>query len=287
MKFGEKEIRLSQEWRDKLSGSKERRICMLPVLVDRFNVLSYSFPDPYSWRFKTAASFLDEQAELVARGTTARELNDLYWRDTLSVIEAYSVSSVWRMVDICQAAFRAVEQENIVPAGILARSAFESAVQFVQDARTISATLEGISKADMHNSIVVCEDLEKYLLRTMYASRLTGSDEIYKSTSILTTIGKISKASQDDQLQHRYEVLCELTHPNFLGRSIYLTHFEKGPRDGDEVRFISHLNGKNAGAINGGVALSIVMGDRGSSSICSSGAGYRHRHVQSLAVLIQ
>jgi hypothetical protein len=73
------------------------------------------------------------------RGGTAAEINGLYWRDTLATIEAYTVMTVWRMIDIGQSALQCVESEAVVPASILARSAFESAIQFVHDARLTMA----------------------------------------------------------------------------------------------------------------------------------------------------
>lgn len=104
-------------------------------------------------------------------------------------------------------------------------------------------------KLDLVASTVTSEDLEAFLLQTVYASRQSGADPIYKSKNILTVIEKVAKAAKDDPIASEYEVLCELTHPNFLGRSNYLVGIEPKARLGDEVRLISHRSGLNSDAV--------------------------------------
>lgn len=228
---------------------KTLQIGRLPAAVGALNAIADGLPDPYHWRYKTADAFTEEAQTLFAGGGSPAELNGLYWRDTLATIEAYTVMAVWRMVDIARGAFALLESEAFVPAGILARSAFESAIQFVHDARTISPTLDELMKLDLMTTVVESETLEAFLLQTVYASRQSGADSIYKSKNILTVIEKIGKVAKDDPIAVEYEVLCELTHPNFLGRSNYLVGIEPGTRSGDELRLISHQNGLNADEI--------------------------------------
>ncbi|MBB3545488.1 hypothetical protein FHT97_006259 [Rhizobium sp. BK399] len=210
------------------------------------NAIADTLPDTYHWRYKTAEAFMEEANALAQKRGGARDLNRLYWRDTLATIEAYTVMAAWRMVDIGGAAFTLLGGEHYIPAGILARSALESAIQFVHDARTISHTLDELGKLDLTTTGVQSEALEAFLLQSVYASRQSGADEIYKSKNILTVIEKIAKVAKDDPIAAEYEILCELTHPNFLGRSNYLVGVEAGARPGDETRLISHQNGLNS-----------------------------------------
>lgn len=251
MKSGQSKIKISLQLHAALSTSDEFMLRRLPTAIDDINMIAKSLPDPYHWHFKTADAFHAEVAELASlkRTNDIKDLNALYWRDTIANIEAYTVTAVWRMIDICQAAFRSLDEDNIVPASILARSAFESAIQFVNDARTISSTLDDACKTDLYNHLVTSKELEHFLLKTVFSSRSAGSEEIYKSTNILTVIDKIAKLAKDDSIKTQYELLCELTHPNFLGRSVYLVGREKGVREGDEVRIVSHENGVNSEAI--------------------------------------
>ncbi|MFL0690721.1 MAG: hypothetical protein ACJLUP_00855 [Agrobacterium tumefaciens] len=228
---------------------KAVRISRLPRAVGAMNAIADSLPEIYHWRFKTAAAFTEEAGTLAYNGGGPSDLNRLYWRDTLGTIEAYTVMAAWRMVDIAGAAFTLLENEAYVPAGILARSALESAIQFVHDARTISHTLSELMKLDLKTTAVQSETLEAFLLQSVYASRQSGAEEIYRSKNILTVIEKIAKIVRDDPIAAEYEVLCELTHPNFLGRSNYLADVEAGARPGDEIRVISHKNGLNSNQV--------------------------------------
>ncbi|MBY3369072.1 hypothetical protein [Rhizobium laguerreae] len=229
--------------------SKAVRIGRLPRAVGAMNAIADSLPGTYHWRYKTAAAFAEEAETLAYNGGGPSDLNRLYWRDTLGTIEAYTVMAAWRMVDIAGAAFALLESEAHVPAGILARSALESAIQFVHDARTISHTLNELMKLDLTTTGVQSETLEAFLLQSVYASRQSDADEIYRSKNILTVIEKIAKLAKDDPIAAEYEVLCELTHPNFLGRSNYLVGVEAGARPGDEMRLIAHQNGVNSNQV--------------------------------------
>ena len=228
---------------------KLKRILRLVHAVGALNAITESFPTSYGWRFISSENFTKLVTAKAQAGASAGELNTLYWRDTLGTIEAYTVMSVWRMVDICQAAFRCVEEDAIVPAAILARSALESSVQFVQDARTIAATIEQVLNVDMTANVVLNEELEAYLLSTVYASRQTGVEEIYKSKNILTVLEKIAKVAKDDPIKEEYELLCEVTHPNFLGRSTYIISAEEDPNDGSRLRTLGPGNGVSSATL--------------------------------------
>lgn len=223
-----------------------QRIRRLAAAVSGLNAIAASLPKSYGWRFITADAFSEIVAKKAQAGASPSDMNNFYWRDTLATVEAYTVMSVWRMVDICQTSLRCMEEEAVVPCAILARSALESAVQFVQDARTISASLEEVIRQDLSAGLAISTELEQYLLQTVYASRQTGADEIYKSRNILTVIDKIAKVAKDEPIKKEYEVLCEVTHPNFLGRSTYLARAEDDRGDGSELRVISPADGLNS-----------------------------------------
>ncbi|MEO9229930.1 MAG: hypothetical protein ABI216_13450 [Devosia sp.] len=259
MKDGKVTIELPVGWpeavleeaadQDEAQTPRLARVRRLSAAVAALNAISVSLPTTYGWRFITAENFSVHFEKRVADGASPAELNHIYWKDTLATVEAYTVMSVWRMVDICQSAFRCMDEDAIVPCAILARSALESSVQFVQDARTISASLEGVIKHDLKSAIATSRELEEYLLQTVYASRQSGADEIYKSKNILTVLGKIAKIIKDEPIMDEYETLCEVTHPNFLGRSAYLSAGTAERADGSELRVISPANGANGGAL--------------------------------------
>jgi hypothetical protein len=82
------------------------------------------------------------------------------------------------------------------------------------------------------------EPLEEYLVKTVFASRLPDAEQIYKSTNVVTVINRIRKSPGQEFVLPTYELLCEIAHPNFLGRSVYLLEARPSLRPGDEIRTI-------------------------------------------------
>jgi hypothetical protein len=66
--------------------------------------------------------------------------------------------------------------------------------------------------------------LEDKLLKTLWASRLENVEAFYNPQSIVTIIGHITKKIPDQQeMGDCYGLLCEVAHPNMLGRSLFLS----------------------------------------------------------------
>lgn len=137
---------------------------------------------------------------------------------------------------------------------MLARSALETAAAFVDAARKVSASIRGPTnerkpspildpEIDLRATGVTSEELEAYSLKTNFASRLPGSETIYKPTNIMTIIERISKIEAAKFLLSTYGVLCEVAHPNMLGRTLYLHGSEPGRWEGNELRTLGPGNG--------------------------------------------
>ncbi len=209
-------------------------------------------PQRYGWRYRTAESFKAEFEEITSTATNALPANALYWRDQFGNWEAYTLMNTWRVIDLVRSCVWAFAREDVVCASLLARSALETAAAFVDAARTVSATISGVTKAhpgtildpaiDLRNTIVTSEELEQYSLKTIFASRLPESETIYSPTNILTIITRISKIRAQDFVLPTYGILCEAAHPNMLGRALYIHGSEPGQRPGNELRTLSPGN---------------------------------------------
>ena len=133
-------------------------------------------------------------------------------------------------------------------ASLLARSALETAAAYLDAARTVSATINKQSPfvdpdLELRTQYVTSTDLEEYSLKTIFSSRLKSSDDIYSPTNIVTIISRLSKAPTQGFVFQAYELLCEVAHPNWLGRSLYLQSAQPGPWEGNEIRTISRASG--------------------------------------------
>jgi hypothetical protein len=151
--------------------------------------------------------------------------------------------SIWRVIELARSCVWALARHDNVCAALLARAALESSAQFVDAARTINATvnLGGCildPTKDLNTAPIAWKPLEEYLVKTVFASRLPDAEEIYKAPNITGPIKRISKSAGQEFVLPTYDLLCEITHPNFLGRAIYLLEAAPGSRPGNEVRTI-------------------------------------------------
>ena len=211
--------------------------------ISEFNQWVSHFPPDYEWHFRTSEAFGAEYRQLAAAGATVGTLNRLYWLDTLQNCQAYTFMTVWRTVELSRSAVQAIRKNECVVAAIVARAALEGVAQYLDTARTLTATLEQVSPDDLYRQAVASEELERYLVKTIFSSRLPESEDFYSPTNILTILTRISRIEGQERLLEHYSNLCEVAHPNFFGRSVFLTDVRPGVRDGDEFRKISFSQG--------------------------------------------
>jgi hypothetical protein len=178
--------------------SKEMAINSAQLSLQVLNELASKLPDRYRWRFRTEEAFSAEFQELAESQSTTKDfgpLNRLYWEDALKNCEAYSIMMTWRVIELARSCIWALARRDLICGALTARAALESTAQYLDCSRTVSATLEQVPvDVDIRRNAIVSEDLEKFLLRTVFASRRPGDDEIYKPTNILTIVSRIARA---------------------------------------------------------------------------------------------
>lgn len=165
----------------------------------------------YEWKFRTVEGLNKE----ISSVRNTESVNSLYWRDQLRVCEAYSIVASYRMLDLARSYVQSLEIDSYLGAAIVARSAFEGTVQYLDLTRAVCATLEQASDFDFQGNLVSSEELERFLVRVMFASRQEAAEEIYRPTNILTLISNTAKIRWQEWVRSRYETLSEIVHPNF------------------------------------------------------------------------
>ncbi|MGP6089747.1 hypothetical protein [Antarctobacter jejuensis] len=211
--------------------------------VKRFNDFSKDFPKRYGWRFKTKEAFDNEIQEAISLDDSPWAVNKIYWTDSLKNLEAYTVMSVWRTAELLRSAVKSLGGGETIASAIVARAAVESVVQFLDVSRKVSPTLEDLQKLDFSNHIIASTELEELILKSVFSSRLPDAEKELNPTNILTILKRVSKIKGHSDLMAHYGVLCEVTHPNFLGRSVYVSEVEAKSRIGDELRVLSPSHG--------------------------------------------
>jgi hypothetical protein len=219
-----------------LTPSKHAAINSAQDCIKWLNEMALKLPARYGWRFRTVEAFNAEAAQL-RRGDVGG-LNRLYWQDAIKNCEAYSVMSTWRLMELARSCVWALARRDLLCAALMARSALESTTHYLDSSRTVAATLEQIGDVDFRKVVVISEDLEEFLLKTVFASKRADDEEIYKPTNILTIITRIAKSPDQENISSFYETLCEVAHPNFLGRTVHVLEVRPGPREGDEIRIL-------------------------------------------------
>ena len=226
--------------------------------IERFNKLLNSVPPNYSWDFLTADAFKELSRSLREKLPHVKSETKVYcqyWEDTLGQIEVYSVMSAWRLGEITRSAVWALNRNDVICAAVMSRAALETTAAYAWFQTEIRPALDQVAAADSRTLIKVKDkdvfiDLEDKLLKVIYASKLKEAEDIYNPTNIVTIIGHIAKKiPHQESMADAYNLLCEVAHPNWAGRSIYITDTKPGRIPGHEHRTISSSHGTDVHVI--------------------------------------
>jgi len=225
--------------------------------VELLNGIASKLPREYKWKFRNVEAFTSEVEVLAKIANDALPVNRFVWADHIQSCETYSLMSIWRAVDLARGCVWAIARGEVVAAALLSRSGIETAAQFADLARRTVATLIGTTREDgkgrlldpeidLRKTVVASEDFERLILKTLFATRLDVSEEVYKATNALTLIQNASRIEGQELVLGMYEQLCEVAHPNFPGRSIYVLSVQAGEQPGNETRTIGPGLGPSA-----------------------------------------
>jgi hypothetical protein len=206
-------------------------------LLDR---LAGNLPKSLNWRHRTVDQLKAETDHLRALGRPL-EAYKLIWQDMLDQIQAFGLLSAWRLLELASSAIWAIRRNDPLCAAIMARSALETSAAYAWFQLRIRPGIDAVIGKDQF--VVDFEQLEIEILKTLWASRLEDAEAFFNPTNIVTIIGHITKKVPDQEdVGVCYGILCEVAHPNMLGRSLFLSE-----RDG--VTVISRKRGPSATVI--------------------------------------
>lgn len=198
-------------------------------MINSFFDLEKLMPDEYGWRYYDVEAF-DKLIYQVNQ--TPAQINIIYWRDVFRTLEAYSAITCFRANEILRTAIRSLNNHEIVPAAILTRSLLELAATMIENSNLFLLKIRQLPEKES-GFIIGNEEFEKLLLKVVWGTRL-GKDipEHLKQKNILTTLQKLSKSPNAKELFGKYEFLCELAHPNWLGNARFFSEESKQNSDG-------------------------------------------------------
>jgi len=103
--------------------------------------LDAKMPDRYGWRFSSLES-LKKQAEGIR---TPQDINRIYWTDLARNVEAYSVTTYWRGLELLKPAIRSLNVRELITPAVLARALIELSCAFIQNASFLAKDFREIS----------------------------------------------------------------------------------------------------------------------------------------------
>jgi len=224
-------------------------------LIERFNEnislldsLAGNLPNSLLWRQRTVEQLKAEVGRLLSLGRPLAGYR-LAWQDILDQVQAFGLLSAWRLAEIVSSAVWAIRRNDPLCAAIMARAALETSASYAWFQTKWRPSIDVVIGKD--KTIVDFGPLEAELLKTLWASRLEDADALYNPTSIVTIIDHITKKVPDQEdVGPCYKLLCEVAHPNMLGRSLFLSE-----KDGQAV--ISRTRGPSAVIIENASLLAL------------------------------
>jgi hypothetical protein len=165
----------------------------------------------------------------------------LAWQDMLDQVQAFGMLSVLRLIELVSSAVWAIRRDDPLCAAIMARAAMETTASYSWFQTKVRPAIEScIGKAEL---FIDFRELEEELLKTLWACRLEEAEKYLNPINIVTIIGHIARKIPDQEdVETCYGVLCEVAHPNMLGRSLFLS-------EGDGLTIISRKRGPSARVI--------------------------------------
>lgn len=191
--------------------------------VSMLDELVGNLPRSLPWHPRTVEQLKAETNRLYDLGRPL-DAYRLAWQDILDQVQAFGLLSTWRLTELVSSAVWAIRRNDPLCAAIVARAALETSASYAWFQSKVRPSIDDVIGKDQ---IVAFEQLEDEILKTLWASRLEETGDFYNPTNIVTIIGHITrKVPNQGDVKAYYDVLCEVAHPNFLGRSIFLSEQE-------------------------------------------------------------
>jgi len=201
-------------------------------MIDYCFQLDLKMPDEYGWRFSTEEALKQQITGI----KDPSKINRIYWTDQGRNIEAYSIMTFWRGVELIKPAIRSLNVHEVVTPAVLARSLLEISCVFLVHANNLEKFLSKLTFPP--NSVVISKELEALIVKMIWGTRYGNPADYLKQSNILGFIQKVSKNPNAASIQETYDYLCDIAHPSFIGNTRFWSHVEKINPDSSETRVI-------------------------------------------------
>ncbi len=205
-------------------------------MIDYCFQLDQKLPDVYGWIFSSEES-LKRQIE----GASSPEaINHIYWTDQARNVEAYSITTFWRGIELIKPAVRSLNVHEIITPAVLSRSLLELSCVFLVHANNLEKAFAELEFPS--GTFVISHELEEKIVKMIWGTRYGDPESHVKQTNVMGFIQKVSKNPKASDVQDVYDYLCDVAHPSFIGNTRFWSHIDKVNEDGSERRIIERYS---------------------------------------------
>lgn len=235
---------LNEELIEYTKNHKEPFVESANHMISQCLDLDKKTPDDYRWMFSSKES-LEQQLKAITNGDYKR-INFIYWNDQASNIEAYCYMTFWRAVELIKSCVNGLNARDTIAPAIAARSLLELSTVFLLNANVLENTFSKITFPD--NTVVSSTKVEELVVKMIWGTRYDNPEPHLQQTNIMTSLKKLAKNPNAKELMPKYEFLCDIAHPSFIGNTSYWSHVEEVTIDNREKRVISRSTSRSFNA---------------------------------------
>jgi hypothetical protein len=175
-------------------------------------------------------------AELEARLLASLESGDVhqanrvFWLDQLATFDAWRSIVLWRASEVIDAALMLRDQASLLSSVTLTRSVFELAMASLVVSGRLCKVLNmldiSIMKSKFCGSTTFPDDVEMAIFGTRVPE--AESNGLPSQRNVLSYMAQLEKIFPDAGLKKSYELLCDVTHPSWLGNRPFYRRNDQG-----------------------------------------------------------
>lgn len=192
-------------------------------------------PNEYGWKYSSEQSFKVQ----ISKAVGCQEMNSVYWTDMARNLEAYSLMTLWRGLELIRSCLNGLNKKETISPAIAARSLLELSTVFLLNANSLESLFSKLKfKKD---TVITSTDAESLIVKMIWGTRYNNPEPHLLQTNIMTALQKLAKSPGAENLMKVYEFLCDIAHPSYIGNTSYWSHIQETYPDESEHRVISRL----------------------------------------------
>lgn len=206
--------------------------------IARALTIQSALPETYVWLFHEQ----DTLDNAIRSSKTGSALNFTIWENVGRNCEAFQVTSVLKGIELLKSTVRSLNLKEFVPAAVLARALLETATHFTDKTTFI---LKNIRLLEFRpGAVTFSPEFEQEVTRTIFGTRLVEDEfkDFLRQFNIEGSIKRLAKSPHPEhqELQRKYALLCDVTHPNVLGNARFWSHVEGVDQEGRKRVVMNH-----------------------------------------------